>query len=991
MPCYSAFQKLRSRVIPALKVEVQEYRHIKTGALHYHLAADNPENVFLVAFRTPPTNSCGVTHILEHCILCGSEKYPLRAPYFMMRKRSLATYMNAFTSADWTAYPFASQIRKDYFNLLDVYLDAVFFAKLNPLDFAQEGHRLAVNDEGCLEQRGVVYNEMKGAFNASSSTHWDILCKYLFPTTPYRYVSGGDPAEIPSLSYEQLLTFYHEHYHPSNAVFMTYGDLPVEELHERIDQQALSRFDQQSLVETPLFEEHFTVPVKAQEFVCTDALDEDRGTSSEPLSEQTHHLLAWLIGKSTDLKQWLEAHLLSRLLFQDSASPLMNALESTALGHGPSHLCGLEDSNAELSLVCGIQGSDPKAADAFESLVLATLNEIAINGVDKARLDAVLHQLELDHRDISDDAYPYGLQVILSALPTALQVNADKDALSASLDLEPVMLELRTAVSDPEYIKTLIRERVLENMHRVRLSLLPDTTLKSRRQSDNKEKLTQMLAKMSDQQRQQLFEQESALEERQSEEENSDILPKLTVQEIPVGLKGAQGKRFMTNPSIPITCFEQGTNGLLHQQLVIEMPYLEEELLQALPFYTACLTELGCGGKNYQQTQAWRAEYSEGIHASCNMRGSLLDVQQTKGYFTLATRGLSTNHQAMTEMLYNALTMARFDELPRIKSLIAQQRLSADHYVADNGHILAKRTASSGFSPAASFVQRLSGLRGIKSLRAFDNSLRSACNDSLAASMAAKFERIHYRLATAPKQFMLVGESADFKCERQILLERWQGTHSQDAQIQGMEFQPFTLEPVSRQIREIWTTDTQVNFCSIAYPTVAINHPDSAALHVLGELVRHEYLHPIVRERGGAYGSGCSQDSNIGAFRMCSYRDPRSVGTLEDFGEATGWLQNCQFTQQHVDSAVFAMISYMDKPVSPASDAKQVFHNALYGRTLEQREFFRERVLNISLDDLVRVRETYLSPDKASIAVITHCADDLVDWAGEHVFEIIKL
>ncbi|WP_028469576.1 insulinase family protein [Neptunomonas japonica] len=990
MPCHSAFQKLRSRVVPALKVEVQEYRHVKTGATHYHLAADNPENVFLVAFRTPLADSRGVAHILEHCVLCGSEKYPVRAPYFMMRKRSLATYMNAFTSADWTAYPFASQVSKDYFNLLDVYLDAVFFAKLNPLDFAQEGHRLAINDDGCLEHRGVVYNEMKGAFNASSSTYWDILCKYLFPTTPYRFVSGGDPAEIPNLSYEQFLTFYREHYHPSNAVFMTYGDLPVNELHERIDQQALSRFDKQALADTPLFEERFTAPVKVQESVCAGTLDEDvdRGANNEPLSEQTHHLLAWLIGKSTDLKQWLEAHLLSRLLFQDSASPLMDALESTALGHGPSHLCGLEDSNAELSLVCGIQGSDPQEADAFESLVLATLDDIATNGVEKARLDAVLHQLELDHRDISDDAYPYGLQVILSALPTALQINADEDGLSGSLDLEPVMLELRIAVNDPEYIKTLVRERVLENTHRVRLSLLPDATLKQRLQSDDKEKLTQMLAQMSEQQRQGLYEQEFALEERQSEEEAPDILPKLAVQEIPVGLKAAQGNRFTAHSSMPITCFEQGTNGLLHQQLVIEMPCLEEELLQALPFYTACVAELGCGAKSHQQTQAWRSQYSEGIHASSNVRGSLLDVQQTKGYFTLATRGLSTNHQAMTDMLYDALKTVRFDELSRIKNVIAQQRLSADNYVADNGHILAKRTASSGFSPAASLVQRLSGLRGIKSLRAFDNSMRSACDDDLIASMAAKFECIHQRLIAAPKQFLLVGESADFECERQALLDRWQDTNTH---IQGREFQPFSLEPVSRQIREIWTTDTQVNFCSIAYPTVAINHPDAAALHVLGELVRHEYLHPIVRERGGAYGSGCSQDSNIGAFRMCSYRDPRSVGTLEDFGEATGWLQSCQFTQQHLDSAVFAMISYMDKPVSPASEAKQVFHNALYGRTLEQRKGFRERVLNITLDDLVRVRETYLAPDKASIAVITHCADDLVDWAGEHVFETIKL
>lgn len=974
MPCHISFEKLRSRRIPALKVEVQEYRHLQTAALHFHIAADNPENVFLVAFRTPPSDSTGVAHVLEHCVLCGSEKYPISAPYFSMRKRSLSTYMNAFTSADWTAYPFASQIRKDYFNLLDVYLDAVFFAKLDPLDFAQEGHSLAINHAGELEHRGVVYNEMKGVFNASIASHWETLCKYLFPTTPYRFISGGDPQQIPDLSYAQLQAFYRQHYHPTNAVFMTYGDLPVVELQARIDQQALSRFEKrESLITSHILEKPFTSARQVQETLSADA------------EEETHHLLAWLVGKSHDLKRLLEAHLLSRLLFQDSASPLLNALETTTLGSAPSHLCGVEDSNSEITLVCGIQGSDPESAQAFESLVLSTLNNMAEQGVEKDRLDAVLHQLELDQRDLSDDGYPYGLQLILSALPAVLHRGDNEDP-ADMLDVEPVMAELRESIKDPEYIKNLIRERLLENTHRVRLSLLPDAGMQQRNQQQEKQKLASMLSAMSQQQRHILIAQADALEARQTQEDNAEILPTLVVADIPSELKTPQASCFGADTALPITCFAQGSNGLAHQQLVIDMPYLEEELLEALPFYTACLTELGCGARSYQQAQAWQSSVSDGIHASSNVRGSLLDVQQVKGFFTFATRGLAKHHTAITDMLYETLTTVRFDEHQRIRDLIRQQRLSADGYVADNGHILAKRTASSGFSPAASLVQRLSGLRGIKSLRAVDAGLQGGSCDELLESMADKFQRIHQRLMASPKQFLLVGEEQDLKQQRTLLCNRWEGLATKQA-----EFRPFELPPVSRQIREIWTTQTQVNFCSIAYPTVAINHPDAAALHVLGELVRHEYLHPVVRERGGAYGSGCSQDSNIGAFRMCSYRDPRSIGTLEDFGEVTAWLQSRQLTQQHLDSAILAMISYMDKPVSPASDAKQVFHNSLYGRTTEQRQHFRERVLKVKLNDLIRVREAYLSPDKASIAVITHSADELVNWAGEHVFQVVAL
>ena len=233
---HPAFTHVGSRAVSSLKVEVQRYRHLKTGAEHIHLHSDNAENVFLVALRTVPRDSTGVAHILEHTALCGSEKYPVRDPFFMMIRRSLNTFMNAFTSSDWTAYPFASQNRKDFNNLLDVYLDAVFFSRLDPLDFAQEGHRLEFakpdDPDSPLTFKGVVYNEMKGAMSSINSILWHTLCKYLYPTSTYHYNSGGDPACIPDLSYQQLLEFYRTHYHPSNAIFMTYGDIPAHE-HQR--------------------------------------------------------------------------------------------------------------------------------------------------------------------------------------------------------------------------------------------------------------------------------------------------------------------------------------------------------------------------------------------------------------------------------------------------------------------------------------------------------------------------------------------------------------------------------------------------------------------------------------------------------------------------------------------------------------------------------------------------------------------------------------
>ncbi|MFO8156185.1 MAG: insulinase family protein, partial [Thiohalospira sp.] len=246
-PAHPAFEWLGSTPVEALKVTVESYRHRVTGAIHYHIAADNPENVFLVGLRTMPQDSTGVAHILEHTVLCGSRNYPVRDPFFMMIRRSLNTFMNALTSSDWTAYPFASTNRKDYFNLLDVYLDSVFFANLDELDFSQEGHRLEFEDpedpSTPLVRRGVVYNEMKGAMSSPTAVLFQELTRYIFPSVTYHHNSGGEPEHIPELTWEQLRAFYATHYHPSNAVFMTFGDIPAAENQAVFEERALKEFE----------------------------------------------------------------------------------------------------------------------------------------------------------------------------------------------------------------------------------------------------------------------------------------------------------------------------------------------------------------------------------------------------------------------------------------------------------------------------------------------------------------------------------------------------------------------------------------------------------------------------------------------------------------------------------------------------------------------------------------------------------------------------
>ena len=385
------FELRRSERVEALNLTVEEYFHKVTGARHIHLAADDDNNAFLVAFLTVPQDSTGVAHILEHTALCGSERFPVRDPFFLMLRRSLNTFMNAMTASDWTAYPFASCNRKDYFNLLDVYLDAAFFPKLDELDFAQEGHRLefaeAGNADSELVYKGVVYNEMKGAMSSPVAQLWQKLAEDLYPTTTYHYNSGGDPAHIPDLSYEQLKAFHARHYHPSNAVFFTYGDIPAAEHQQVFEARALSRFQ-------PL-DVDFRVPPE-QRYDTPRQVHAHYPAEDGETARRTHIVLGWLLGEITDLDKVLEANLLARVLLDNSSSPLLHALETTALGTAPSPLCGLDDSSREMAFAAGVEGSEPEHAEAVEALVFEVLEQVARDGVPQEQVEAVLHEIGAD-------------------------------------------------------------------------------------------------------------------------------------------------------------------------------------------------------------------------------------------------------------------------------------------------------------------------------------------------------------------------------------------------------------------------------------------------------------------------------------------------------------------------------------------------------------------------------------------------------------------
>jgi Zn-dependent M16 (insulinase) family peptidase len=952
------FELLREDLVPALNLKIEDYRHKVTGARHLHLGCDDDNNVFMVAFLTEPQDSTGVAHILEHTSLCGSQQFPVRDPFFMMIRRSLNNFMNAFTSSDWTAYPFASQNRKDFDNLLKVYLDAAFFPTLDQLDFLQEGHRLEFadpdNPESDLQFKGVVFNEMKGAMSSPTSVLNHALQSSLFPTTTYHYNSGGEPENIPDLTWEQLKAFHAHHYHPSNATFMTYGDISAAEQQQKFEQWALNRFKNKSERLMVNAEIRLQAPVKE---TISYAFD-----SEEDTSRRSHVVIGWLLDETANLNELMNAHLLSGVLLNNSASPLRQALETTDLASSPSGLCGLDDHAREFTFCAGVEGARAEDADAVENMILHVLNDVAENGVPLEQVESVLHQLELSQREIGGDGFPFGLKLMLNALPAAMHGGEP----AAVLNLDPVLERLRSDIANPEFIKQLVRKYLLDNPHRVRMLMSPDRQLSQKKLDAERQRLSQLKAQLDEQQKKDIIDMTHKLKARQEEKDNPELLPKVTLEDINPDIKVTEGERIEVS-GMPVTRYVAATNGLLYAHVVIDVPDMDDELLDAFSLFCECIAEVGVGERDYLQTAAWHASVTGGIGARHSVRSEIDNNQMARISFILSGKALNRNAGSLAEILVATLDQARFDELERLKELVSQLRAHQESSITGHGHSLAMIAASAGLSPGAALAHRWDGLEAIRQLKRLDDALSS--EDAL-QSFAASLSKIRAILAGAPRELLLVGEAGQLDGLQQSFIDQFESRTGLTTDASRHLLEPHAE---ARQIQQGWLTSTQVNFCSRAYAAVPADHRDAPAFTVLGGYLRNSFLHTAIREQGGAYGGGASYDSDAGAFRFYSYRDPRLEDTLSDFDASLAWLleDNEDHEPRLLEEAILGVISALDRPRSPAGEAIAAYYSERNGRTPEQRRHFRKAVLGVTLEALRRVVREYLKPELANTAVIS--------------------
>ena len=924
------FKLEEKKFIPLLNLEAQVYHEDKFKCQHIHLASKSSENVFMVAFRTVPEDSKGVAHILEHTALCGSMKYPVRDPFFMMIRRSLNTFMNAFTSSDWTAYPFATMNKKDFSNLLDVYLDSAFFPNLDSLDFAQEGHRLEINDDENLEIKGVVYNEMKGAMSSIPSQLWHGLSKHLYPDTTYKYNSGGNPEDILKLTHEELVNFHKKHYHPSNATFFTFGDMDPTEIQEVVSKNVLANFE-------PSLEK---IEVKNETRINTP-MQFSETYNPLPGDDDNHHVvLSWLLNESHNPLELLETYLLSNILLDNSASPLRKALESSDLGSAPSPLTGIETSHKEIVFAAGLEGVSAGNQQEVEKLILDTLFKLAKEGISNELVQSSLHQLEIKQREVSGNGMPYGLELMLSCLPACIH----RDNPLEILDLDKSFSTLKENLTRDRYLEELIEKLLLNNPHRVNYELKPQIDLNEKKNKEITELLVKKTNDLTDEDKIKINLLAKNLEKRQEFEDDPDILPKVTVSDIPLTREYPSAIQSQSKSANKDYFYQTGTNGLVYHTLIYPCEGLTIKQLETSRIYSELLTDLGLGNKSFEEIQRRQASITGGIGASFVLvPGDNGDSKKLA--LKISSNCLEENANAMQDLMIETICNANFNNPKRIKEIVEFSAADAEKSLTQGGHSLAMSSAAAQISQRAATNELISGLTYVNKLKDLRDSLTN--NDNLDIYLASLTDI--QKLISKTPLYSFTASSLDQKSLNLGIPDY----------IQEVNFNEQMLAPIqNKQIG--WITGSQVCFCAEAFPTVGSKHPDAPILSVLATVLRNGYLHSAIREKGGAYGAGASHDSNAKTFLFYSYRDPKCKETFEEFSNSRKWaLQNISHDQ--LEEGILGVVSSIDKPLSPAGEAGSDFSSLIQNKSQAERLEFRARVKETKLEDLHNMAAKYFN------------------------------
>ncbi|XP_059953540.1 presequence protease, mitochondrial isoform X1 [Mesoplodon densirostris] len=966
--------------VPELSLTAVKLSHDSTGARHLHLAREDRNNLFSVQFRTTPVDSSGAPHVLEHTVLCGSQRYPCRDPFFKMLNRSLSTFMNAFTASDYTLYPFSTQNPKDFRNLLSVYLDAAFFPCLRELDFCQEGWRLEHEDpndpQTPLVFKGVVFNEMKGAFTDNERMFSQHVQSRLLPDHTYSVVSGGDPLCIPDLTWEQLRQFHATHYHPSNARFFTYGNFPLEQHLKQIHEEALSKFQRIKPCTAVPAQKPWDKP---REFQTTCA----PASLAAGSSGQTTISISFLLPDITDTFEAFTLNLLSSLLISGPNSPFYKALIESGLGTDFSPDVGYNGCTREAYFSVGLQGIAEKDIQTVQDLVDRTLDDIIEKGFEDDRIEALLHKIEIQmkHQSVS-----FGL-ALTSYVASCWNHDGDPVEL---LKLGSQVARFRKCLEEnPKFLQEKVKQYFKNNQHKLTLSMKPDDKYSEKQMQLETEKLKQKINSLSPEDKQQIYEKGLELQAQQSQPQDVSCLPALKVSDIEPRIPFTEVEVALAAGDTPVQYCTQPTNGVIYFRAFSSLNTLPEELRPYVPLFCNVLTKLGCGSLDYRELAQQVDLKTGGLAATPHVLpdDSHLDTYEQGVLFSSFC--LDRNLPDMMHLWSEIFNNPRFEDEEHFRVLVKMTAQELSNGVPDAGHLYASIRAGRTLAPAGDLQETFGGMDQVRLMK------RIAEMTDI-KPILRKLPRIKKHLLNCDNFRCSVNATPQQMSQVENSVDNFLRTLSRSKK-ERKPVHPHVVEksapkgpgrhsPVTRKLvtdptfkpcpmKTHFLLPFPVNYVAECIRTAPYTAPAHASLKILARLMTAKFLHTEIREKGGAYGGG-ARLSYGGIFTLYSYRDPHSTETLQSFLKAVDWAKSGRFTQQDINEAKLSVFAAVDAPVAPSDKGLDCF---LYGLSDEAKQAHREQLFAVRHEDLVDVSNRYLGagssthgiallgPDNASI------------------------
>lgn len=938
---YGNFRVLNVCDLAEINCTLTELVHEPTGAQVLHLANDDEENLFNLSFRTWPEKSNGVAHILEHTVLCGSEKYPVRDPFFGMSRRSLNTFMNALTGADFTCYPVASQIPKDFYNLLEVYLDAVFKPKLTHLAFLQEGHRLEFlqpqDPNSPLVFKGVVFNEMKGALSSAEARLAEALMKELFPDLTYGVNSGGDPKEILNLSYEELREFHKKFYHPSRCLFYFYGNIPLERHLDFLEKHALEGV--QKLSPLPPIPKQKRLQ---QKVVRSLKYPIPEGESTE---DKTLVAMGWLTCSILEQIELLALVVLDVVLMGTDAAPLKMELLKSNLCKQADSVMDLEMSEIPYFIVC--KGCQAEASDPLEHLIRTVLSQIAKEGLPPHLVEGAIHQLEMSRTEITGNTTPYGLSLYFRCALLKQHGGNPEDGLR----IHSLFHKLRQLVEDPFYLPSLIHKHFLNNQHVVRIEMHPDLHLLNEEMAEEEEKLKEIASSLKDQDVQNLLKQAQELANYQelSHDENLDILPKVSLEDV-----SAQGKEFPlineTFDQLRLFCHPCFTNEITYVDYIYNLPDVAVGDLPYLRLFSLFLTQVGCGGRTYQQHLEYLLEHTGGIGSSLDLCLQAENAHLMRPALNIRGKALNRKVDKLFPIIRDVISSPDFTDVARVGELLKQHYHGVESSIHHSSLRYAINLAARGLSVPSTIYSQWYGIDYFNSLKKIVEEFESNPSSLIERLIHLQNQCLGLQgsdliLTCDSKTFERIKKTTFFGLNEtpKKLYVPWQGNyHKEESLSQGR----IIASPVA--------------FTALMFSSISYTHPDAAALSIASEIMENKILHYRIREQGGAYGSGAVNSVLSGQFYFYSYRDPHLVKTIEAFREAIESLAKGDFDFDDLEEAKLGIFQDLDAPIAPGSRGMTAYSRLRGGRNPELRQRFREELFAKQKKDVQRAVATHL-------------------------------